>query len=217
MPPELARLDSMPGKAARTAWNDSSCRRFCSWPGRVGAGEVAHHHDRLRLVFRTDAGRIGERLVRVEADPVHARVDVEREGPRAAFGPPVGDLPVRTGDRDEIGGGVERTAAGEVAVEDEDPGVGREPAGFHAFCRERHEEVPAAFGVERRHDVADAEPVAVGLDDAAGGPPAAPQATASWPAALSRSIVSRPPAPASRAGVVATPPERSCTLAIPAP
>ena len=136
----------------------------------IGASQVTHHQDGPRGPAGAHCGRIGDRFSGRQSDAVHSRVDLERERPglRRAIGLPRGDILQGTGDRNEIGGGMEGGTAGEIAVQNEDPGIRREPAGLDALRGKGHEEVPAALGVEGGHDGLHAEPVAVCLDDAGG-------------------------------------------------
>ena len=200
--PSSQDLIRMPAKAARTAWKDSSCGGSVRSAGRVGAGEMAHHHHRPR------------RLAGAASRP-------HRRAPRPARGR-AGSCPVSTWSAKgrvpqsrlpcgDLAGAISTTGTrsaqpyrppplGQVAVEDEDPGVGCEPAGCDALGGERDEEVPAA---RRRAParLSDAETVAVGLDHAAAsraGPSARP-ASRQLARRAARSIVSRPPAPASTA------------------
>ncbi len=134
---------------------------------RFGAGEMAHQE--LEAVpFRLDARRDGDRLLRRQAEPVHAGVDVQGGATapivRCDEGVPLGKLGRAVDHRPQIGLGDGRRRARHQAVEDVDDGVRRGRAHAAPFRDIGHEEGPAADLLECRHDPLDAAAIGVGLD-----------------------------------------------------
>ena len=135
----------------------------------LGAGEVAHQQSDA-VVLGADARRQGCRVVRRNAEPVHAGVDLQC---RAAAPLRTGDKGVPFGQFDHAADhrahaqfGIGRRGAGDQAVEHIDRGVGRGRAHAAGF-RQVSDEVGLAAGARQRfrHRL-DAAAIAIGLDDA---------------------------------------------------
>ncbi|MDF9789323.1 hypothetical protein M2440_000024 [Methylorubrum extorquens] len=135
----------------------------------VGAGEMAHHEAQVEAVepARVEAGG---GLVRGEAEPGHAAVDLQDRRQASSEpgreGTPGGSLPVVVQDRREIVRMALRLGAGRKAVQNRDPGGRSEYlAQREALLGMGHEEGAAARPRQGGGDAFDPQTVGIRLDD----------------------------------------------------
>ncbi len=131
---------------------------------------MAHQHVGAAVARRRDRGAQG--VERLEAEPVHAGVEMQRRGRRRGLRPRQGRP------AEQLGGGADRRREAEAEIIAARIGVGLQPVehidarvGLRQQRPQRlaladlgDEEDAAAGGVERRRDRLDPQPVAVGLD-----------------------------------------------------
>ena len=154
---------------------------------RLFGGDEMRHQQRDAVVLGANARGERRRLVRGNAEPVHAGVDMQRRAAvpalRRAEGVPFGQFDQAADHRPRIDLGVAGGGAGQQAVEHVDRRLRHDRAQAARFGEIGHEEGLAAGAREPMRDRLEAAAIAVGLDD--GGAfrrqSAARRARANWP------------------------------------
>ena len=148
--------------SARSCSNRASCSAFSGCSGSSAQAKCVMTKSSVERVEQVLALRERGDVGGAQAEPVHARVDVQQ---RAAPPAPTLDLLERAQDGPCLELDERVRGARERAFEDADLGVGRQRAQLARFGERRDEEPPAAFAQQAARDALDAEAVGIGFDD----------------------------------------------------